>query len=257
MANYHLETSVISRGKGSSIACSVGYISGRTLRDSYEDGKMYYHHRKDVVWQKIFLPDSAPPEFQDLQHLCDEINKAEKRWDARTARLFIGSLPNEVPRQEWVRIVQEFVMDCFVSSGLCVIAAIHEGRNTDDPSKNNPHAHLIVTTRTVGPEGFCRTKDREQNKKEHLLLWRKWWADVQNRAYERNRLNIRVSHESLEVQGVRDRKPMICISRVDYQREQRGEQTPAGDKKRAIQAWNEERARQRQLEQDREIELSR
>lgn len=57
-------------------------------------------------------------QHRNFVNLCDEIDKAERRWDARMARRFIGSLPNELERQEWVRIVQEFVTECFVSCGL-------------------------------------------------------------------------------------------------------------------------------------------
>lgn len=82
---------------------------------------------------------------------------------------------------------------------------------------------------------------------------------IQNRAYERNGLDIRVSHESLKVQGVYDREPTIRLSRIDWQREQHGERTPAGDLKRAILVRNMERMRQRQQEKSHEIaiELSR
>ena len=96
MANYHFEVTIISRGKGRSVTAAMGYISGKTLRDNYS-GKTYYNSRNDVIWQKIFLPNDAPQEFRNLQHLCNEIECAEVRRDARTARQFIGSLPNELP----------------------------------------------------------------------------------------------------------------------------------------------------------------
>ena len=111
------------------------------------------------------------------------------RWDARTARKFIGSLPNELPPGELIRIVQNFIERNFTPYGLCAIAAI-----------------------------------------------------------DRNRLDIRVSHESLEIQGRYDREPTIHLSRIDWQREMRGERTPAGDKKRAIAARNREQSHNRQLE---------
>lgn len=254
MANYHFETTIISRGKGRSVTSSASYICGRTLRDSYND-KTCYHHRKDVVWEKIFLPDHAPPEFRQLQRLCDEIERAEVRWDARTARQFIGSLPNELPPGELVRIVHEFIESNFLPHGLCAIAAIHRGRNRDDPSKDNPHVHIIVPTRPIGEDGFNERKDREHDKRKYITIWREQWAQVQNRAYVRNGLDIQVSHESLTIQGKHDREPTIHLSRIDWQKEQRGEQTPAGDRKRAIRARNQMRIHQREMEQEREIEL--
>lgn len=252
MANYHLETKIISRGKGGSITGSASYITGQKMRDCY-NGKTYYNHREDVVWQKIFLPSMAPPQFQNLQQLCDEIERAEVRWDARTARQFIGSLPNELPPGELVRIVHEFIGSNFVSYGLCAVAAIHRGHNQDDPSKNNPHVHIIVPTRTIEPDGFCRKKDREHDKRKYITIWREQWAQVQNRAYERNGLDIQVSHESLEAQGKRNREPTIHLSRIDWQKEQRGERTIAGARKRAIKERNHER----QLEPNLDLELFR
>lgn len=256
MANYHFETTIISRGKGRSVTGSVSYTCGQTLHDSH-NGRTYYNHREDVVWQKIFLPNNTPPKFHDLQHLCDEIEQAEVRWDARTARQFIGSLPNELPPGELVRIVHEFIENNFVQYRLCAIAAIHRGLNHDDPSKDNPHVHIVVPTRTVGPNGFSQKKDREHDKRKYINIWREQWAAVQNRAYERNGLDIQVSHESLEVQGKRDREPTIHLSRIDYQKEQCGEHTPAGDRKRAIRSRNEERAQKHQTERERRLDIER
>ncbi len=68
-------------------------------------------------------------------------------------------------------------------------------------------------------------------------------------------MKVRVSHESLEVQGEYDREPTIHLSRIDWQREQRGEHTFAGDRKRAVKERNEERIRQRQLERERRLEI--
>lgn len=255
MANFHMGIRNNGRGQGHSLTGSASYICGQTLYDHYKN-RTCNNRRRDVVWKKIFLPDPAPPGFRQLQHLCDEIERAEVRRDARTARQFIASLPNELPPGEQVRIVHEFIENNFLSYGLCAIAAIHRGRNRDDPSRNNPHVHIIVTTRTVGEDGFSKRKDREHNKRKYINIWRAQWAELQNRAYERNGLDIRVSHERLEVQKV-DREPTNHLSRIDWQKEQRGERTSAGDRKRAIRARNEERIRQREIEQEYELELSR
>lgn len=252
--NYHFETSIISRRKGRSVTGSVSYITGQKLYDCNKN-KMYNNPRRDVVWKNIFVPGNAPPGFRDYQQICNEIDRVEIRWDARTARQFIGSLPNELSPREQIQIVKDFVERNFVSSGLCAIAAIHRGHNADDPTKNNPHVHLIVPTRIVGPDGFNKKKDREHDKKLYIGIWREQWAQVQNLAYERRKLDIRVSHESLEVQGKRDREPTIHLSRIDWQKEQRGERTATGDRKRAIKDRN--RMRQLELEQELNLELFR
>lgn len=257
MANYHLEVGIISRGKCRSVVRSASYIVGKKLHDSHND-RTYYNHRTDVLYHEIFLPDKAPFEFSNLQNLCDEINNAERRYDARTAREFIGSLPNELQLHEQKRIVEEFVNSNFIAYDLCAIAAIHEGKNEIDPKRNNPHVHIIVPTRSVEVGGFSKKKNREFDKKMYVDIWREEWANEQNRAYERNGMDIRVSDKSLEVQG-KEREPTIHLSRIDWQKEKLGERSADGDKKRAIKARNEERIRQKRLEQERciEMELSR
>ena len=108
--------------------------------------------------------------------------------------------------------------------------------------KSNPHVHIIVSTRTVGPEGFNPKKDREHNQRSYIEIWRRAWARVQNRAYERCHVKKRVSHESLRVQGV-ERKPTRHVSYVDLQR---------GERQRRIQA--KELARElARLERNREL----
>ena len=249
MANYHLEVQVISRGKGRSVTRLANYISGKRLHDPYQ-GTTYYKQRQDVLYYNIFQPTNAPPAFHDLQSLCNAIEGAERRYDARTAREFKGSLPNELPQQELIQITGEFIEANFLDQGLCAIAAIHEGHNNQDPLRNNPHVHIIVPTRTVEPSGFSKKKDRERDKRKYISIWRAHWALVQNRAYERNDLSVRVSHESLLVQGCYGREPVNHLSLVDWQKEQRGEVTPAGARRRALEARNQEYARQLQMEQE-------
>lgn len=256
MANYHLEVQVISRKKNLSVTRRATYITGHKLHDS-RNGKTYYNKRDDVPYSRVFLPINAPPEFGDIQHLCDKLEGAEKRKDARTAREFKGSLPNELSLTQLIHIVYDFAKVNFVDHGFCAIVAIHRGENSNDSARNNPHVHIIVPTRTVGPDGFNKIKDREYDKHKYIGIWREYWALVQNRAYERSGLDIRVSHESLKAQGIHDREPTIHLSLADFQREKRGERTLAGDRKREIEARNKERARQLQLRRQRNLEWSR
>lgn len=253
MANYHLEIRVISRKKGLSVTGLANYISGRKLSDSRTD-MTYRRERHDVPYCQIFHPTIAPPGFDNLQQLCNQIEAAEIRKDARTAREFIGSLPNELSLHQMVHIVCDFVEENFVNHGLCAIAAIHEGRNKTDPSRNNPHVHIIVPTRTVGPDGFSKKKDREHDNRKYIAIWREQWALIQNRTYERNGLDIRVSHECLKVQGI-DRVPLNHLRRIDWQKEQHGERTYAGDKRRAITGQNTKRTQQRQIERGYELDM--
>lgn len=252
MSHYHFEAKPISRKSGGSFARTANYISGISLHDSYL-GKDYYRKRQDVLWTSIILPSRAPPELYDLQTLCDRVEAAERRYDARTARQFIGALPNELSLDDLIKIVKGFVSENFVEHGLGIVAAIHEGKNKDSLLKNNPHVHILVTTRTIGPDGLSQKKDREHDNRKYMEIWREQWAEVQNRAYERAGLDIRVSHDSLEVRGEGDREPLLHLSPIDWQRERSGERTRAGDKNREIQERNRQRQQERVLLLEREL----
>ena len=249
MANFHLEIRPISRRKRLSFTKQVNYITGQSLRDC-RTGRTYDDQRTDVAYTHVFCPGNAPPEYADLQTLCNEIDRAEKRRDARTAREFIGSLPNELDTRDWIQIVKRFILPNFTRSGLCAIVAIHDKPNPENPARRNPHVHILVTTRAAGPDGFSRTKDREHDKRCYVKVWRENWAAAQNLAYSQKGLPVRVSPDSLRVQGV-NREPTRHLSLDDWRREQRGERTPAGDEKRAIAERNRNRDREREQERRR------
>ena len=133
-----------------------------------------------------------------------------------------------------IRIVSEFINENFLDKKLCAIAAIHEGHNIQDPSRNNPHVHIVVPTRTVRLGGFSMKKDLEHAKRKYINIWWEQWACVQNLAYERYGLSIRVSHESLAVQGYSNRESVNHLTRIDWQKEQRGKYMAAGEQRRTI-----------------------
>lgn len=245
MALYGFDVKTISRLRGESVAKTASYILRQNIRDSYSGETHYYAHIKDCVHQEILLPENAPREFLNLDKLLAAIDGAEKRYDARTGRVVRLTLPNdrEFSDSERIMLARTYVREAFISQGMCAIMAIHAGLN-DDPEKNNPHAHVILTDRPVDAGGFCSRKNRDWNKTEQLRRWRRLWADVQNRTFKEKGLEIQVSHESLEVQGI-DRKPTRPLGREATALERKGIQTENGNRNREIAA------RQREQEEER------
>lgn len=259
MANYHLNVCNKSRGKGESFIREISYITGKTLHDNYYN-TTWYNYKDNVLYWEIILPDDSPPNFDDIQNLCYEIDKAETRKDARTARVIVGSLPNELPLKEQIMIVEEFVKKNFTTFGLGAIVAIHEGKNERKPSKNNPHVHIVITTRSIDSNGFCHKKDRNWNDRKYVTIWREQWAEIQNKAYKRNHIKAEVSPYSLNVQGYK-RKALPHLSFSDYQKEKRGIHTIAGDERRKIKKHNkklnkkQKKEKHRNKDIDHEIEM--
>jgi len=240
MANYHLEVDYVSRKYGGSPAAKIAYQRGEKIRDNYF-GKIYdYRDRQDVLHAEICLPPNAPFEYIDPQRFADEVDRAEKRWDSRTLREIIASLPNEpeLELRDYIDIIKEYIVDNFIGSGMGACVAIHKGENKN-PEKNNPHVHILLTTRAIGSEGFSPKKNRDWDKRANVRVWREQWARVQNRAYERKGLNIRVSHESYIMQD-KEREARKYLSRWDYELEQRSIHTIRGDDNRKIEIRNRE-----------------
>jgi len=98
------------------------------------------------------------------------VEASEKRRDAQLCREVEVALPKELSREKQNELVRGFVREQFVSRGMVADVAIHRG------DENNPHAHVLLTTREVSPEGFGR-KAREWNGREVLEGWRREWAE--------------------------------------------------------------------------------
>jgi len=231
MAIYHLSVQVISRGQGRSCVAAAAYRSGEKLEDARQGLTHDYTRRHDVRETWILAPEGAPAWVQDRQALWTAVDAAEKRKDARTAREVNLALPRELTPEQQREAVQEFVQAAFVSRGMVADVAIHEGHNDQEP---NPHAHILLTTRTITPEGFGG-KDRDWNAKELLVNWRTQWEITCNETLEDAKQSARIDARSLAAQKIH-RLPTVHEGPAVRQMERRGIATDRGNLNRAIQA---------------------
>lgn len=199
MAIFHSSVGVISRGQGQSLAERAAYICGKKFFDEY-CGQNRRYFRRDVTLCEVCLPADAPAQYADAQVLITEIDRSEKRCDAQTAREIIFALPVELSEAERIDLSRKWISKFWVSRGMCALFAIH------DKGTGNPHVHVLLTTRNVDQNGFSTKKNRDWNRKELYLAWRKFLANAQNLEFSKKGLDVRVSNESYAVQGI-DKKP--------------------------------------------------
>ena len=185
MAIYHLTTKPISRSAGRSAVHCAAYRSAEKLNDQRLQQTFDYTRKGGVVHREILAPDNAPTWAKVRERLWNEAEAAEKRKDARVAREIEIALPQELSLDQQKELVRGFVRDVFVSQGMIADAAIHEP-HTKQADKRNPHAHIMLTTRSVGPEGFG-LKVTAWNRKDLLLDWRKQWTVHANHGLELGR----------------------------------------------------------------------
>ena len=121
-----------------------------------------YRAKGGVVYSEIMLPKGAPPEFMNSETLWNAVERAEKRKDAQLARELIVALQRDFSLPENIEVLRDFIEENFVDRGMIADFSIH------DKKDGNPHAHIMLTTRDVSPEGFGK-KNIEWNKKDLFL----------------------------------------------------------------------------------------
>ena len=160
MAIYHLEAKVVGRGAGRSAVAASAYLSCSHLYNDYDGVQHDYTRKQGLVWQRVFLPEYAPQEWQDREKLWNAVEEVETAKDSRLAREFVVALPIKLNREEQIELLQEFVQEQFVADGMCADAAIH------DTDGHNPHAHILLTVRPLDEQGKWQYK----TEKEYLCV---------------------------------------------------------------------------------------
>lgn len=244
MAIYHLSMQVITRSKGQSAVASASYRSGERLTDE-RTGEVKFYKRNVKPETMILAPENSPKWVNDRQRLWNEVEKVEKRKDSQLAREMNIALPRELSNAQQRELIQEFVQEQFVNKGMIADISIHR----DD--KENPHAHIMLTMRTIDENGFGK-KNRDWNAEfsnskennrgfvklaENCLDIREQWSEYANKALEEANINERISHLSHEARGL-EQLPTVHLGHVAHGMEQRGIETERGDLNRERQSYN-------------------
>ncbi len=199
MAIYHFSAKVISRANGSSALAAAAYRSASRLHDERLDRDHDFSNKAGVVHSEVMLPDGAPEHLGDRDALWNAVEAAEVRKDAQLAREVEFALPRELDQAEGIWLTREFVQREFVDRGMIADLNVHWDIGADGEAK--PHAHVMLTMREVGEEGFG-AKVRDWNRTDLLQQWREAWAEHINTRLAELDIDARVDHRSLEAQGI-------------------------------------------------------
>ena len=195
MAIYHFHAKMVHRNKGQSTVAAAAYRSGSRLYEETTGITHDYTHKRGVEHSEILLPQGAPEWMADRQALWNAVESSEKRKDAQVAREIEVGLPIELKDREQIALLRDFVKREFVAKGMVADIGIHR----DNP--NNPHSHILLTTRDLTPEGFG-PKNRSWNTTQQLLNWRRGWAEVTNEHLIEAGLGVRIDHRSYREQNL-------------------------------------------------------
>ena len=204
--HYHLHAEPLQRSKGHSSLAAAAYRAGVKLHDERTGETHDYRRRGGVLQAELILPEGAPAWAHDRETFWNRAEAMERRKDAQTARMLDIAIPHELSDDDRIELVRAFVKDNFVRFGMGADVAWHAPHAHGDA--RNVHAHVMLTLRKVGPDGFDPVKTRRWNSPEMLKQWRAQWAVYANGYLERAGFATRIDHRSYKDRGV-DRTPTI------------------------------------------------
>ena len=276
MAIFHLSIKIVSRSGGKSAVAASAYRAGEKLTET-ETGYVHDYTKKNgVIHTEVFLPANAPSEFSSREILWNEVQKIEKQADAQMAREIGVALPVELSREEQLELVRKYVKENFTDTGMCADVAIHE-KEVDGKTviHQNPHAHILLTTRAFKEDGSWAPKEKKTyaldetgeriplidpatglqklgkrneklwkrvtvlandwNDQSNAEKWRQSWAEMCNLYLLPEQ---RIDHRSFERQGL-EQVPTIHEGYVARQMERRGEVSERMELNRVIRRLNQ------------------
>ncbi|MBR5485181.1 MAG: MobA/MobL family protein [Oscillospiraceae bacterium] len=263
MALYHFHVTQIKRSEGRTAVASAAYRAGEKLHNLWDGETHDYTKKGGVILAEIILPEHAPKRFYDRSTLWNEVEQAEKNYNAQLAYSFDIALQNEFSLEENIVLAREFVQKHFVSDGMICDLAVHLP-DREAGGFPNPHFHVLAPIRPLNDDGTWGAKqhrvyklDANGNriKKENgqwefdavpttnwgnpetLDMWRKAWADMVNAKFEEKGLNCRIDHRSYSEQGL-DLLPTIHVGPHISKMEKKGIRTEIGELNRWIKSTN-------------------
>lgn len=172
--------------------------------------RSYEGKRDEVVFEELVLPEDAPQWAVDRYLGEDVIDAAGRLWNdieakenshrkrdiSQLAKSFTISLPHELSREQQVALIQGYVRDNLVSEGQVADVVIH------DKGDGNPHAHVMTTMRTLGPDGHDKRVGNYIAARMELMNQRCAWAVAANTALELAGFDRRIDHRSNLDRGI-------------------------------------------------------
>ncbi len=236
---FRLAVESVSRRTGRSAPAAAAYRSGELILNNRTGRKHDFRRRRGVEEDGVFIMHPDGCEWaNDRATLWNAAEVAENRKDAKVAREVIVALPwvlNRAQRRALCRRLGQFIVDRF---GVAVDIALHEPSKHGD--QRNWHAHLLLTTRLVGPAGLgakTRQLDVSSTASIEIENLRATWEKFVNEALEQAGSADRVSHLSHARRGD-GLLPQVTLGVAATAMERRGYPTEKGDRNREIAAFN-------------------
>lgn len=240
---YHCSVKTVSRSAGRSVVAAAAYRLGTQLYDERYMQMRDYTRRRGVEAAFTVAPEDAPQWAIEPQALWNEAEKAEKRINSTVGREIELALPSFLSPKERRTIVEQLAAELVERYHVAVSVALHTPGKGDD---RNYHAHILFTTRELGPDGFgkkTRILDDQKTGRAEVTKLRQLAADIINERLAAAHSDIRVDPRSFKERGV-TREATTHLGPAASEMERRGEPSELGELNREIDRRNHEREEQ-------------
>ena len=194
MAIFHLDFKIVKRSEGMTSVAKAAYHARTRITDDRIGQVFDFSHRTDLHGHIILAPVSAPAHIVESSSvLWNEVERVERQQNGQTARYFDVAIPVELNNDDKKKLVAEYCQKNFVDKGMIADIVFH------DLDGKNPHAHVMLTLKTITAAGFGK-KDRSWNDKKMVVQWRESWATMSNSYLETAGSEERIDHRSLRTQ---------------------------------------------------------
>jgi hypothetical protein len=232
---YHLSKQAIARGQGRSAVAAVAYRTAARIENAREGGVADYSRKRGVVASWTVAPEGAPDWARDTARLWNAVEAKETRKNSQLAHEITLALPSCLDDGGRRAIMERFAEGLCERYGCGVTVAIH--RPSAGGDDRNEHAHVMLTTRGIGAEGWgekIRALNSLPQVSQEVAYIREFAAGVINDALEEAGEDERVDHRSFKARGITDRAPTTHLGVAATAIERAGRGSDRGDINRDI-----------------------
>ncbi|HGO9422671.1 TPA: MobA/MobL family protein [Bacillus cereus] len=205
---FHLTVRNFSRSKGHNAIQKASYRTGLKIKDEKRCKIFNYEAkgRKENIESVMLLPSGSSEKFKDESFFYNEIERVEKRKDARLFKEAEIALYREFTPEENKELGKEFGTYIRDKYNVPVNVNFHK------LDSNNPHAHICIGLRGIEGEQFSKKKNRDLDKKEFVQEIRQEWEGLSNSYFRKKNLNLFVSHKSYKDRGI-NKKSQVHLNK--------------------------------------------
>jgi hypothetical protein len=117
------------------------------------------------------------------------------------AREFEIAFPSELNQEQRLAMLEELCASIVERHQIAVDACIHAPHTGSGSDERNYHAHILMSTRKLTPEGFTeKTRELDQKHSGEIEHWREHFADICNMHLDMAGFTARVDHRSYKDQ---------------------------------------------------------